>query len=385
MPRRAREAVIVAAANGPHVGAAGALAGVRVLELGGIGPGPFAAMMLADMGAEIVRIERPGGLSVEPPDSVLLRGRGAVALDLKTEAGLDLARQLATRVDVLIEGFRPGVTERLGLGPDWCLEHNPRLVYGRTTGWGQDGPYAGVAGHDINYLAASGALDAIGRRGQPPAVPLNLIGDDGAGGMLLVYGLLLALFERERSGAGQVVDAAMSDGLALMMGEYMSLLHAGRWNPERGSNEADSGAHYYDVYRTADDRFVAVGAIEPAFYRAFVERLGLPHLPQCADDPARWPDLKEQVAGVFATDTRDAWIARFEGVDACITPVLTLEEAAGNEHHLARGTLVERDGRVEPAPAPRLSRTPGALRGDTPDAQAVMARWLADDRAHQLG
>ena len=365
--------------EGSALSSGGPLVGLRVLELGSIGPGPFAAMMLADMGAEVVRIERPTGSGIDPPDSVLLRGRGAIVLDLKTDAGLERARQLVTRVDVLLEGFRPGVTERLGLGPDWCLEHNPRLVYGRTTGWGQDGPYAQVAGHDINYIAASGALDAIGRRGQSPAVPLNLIGDYGAGGMLLLYGLLLALFERERSGAGQVVDAAMSDGAALMMGEYSSLLAAGRWNLERGTNEANSGAHYYDVYRTADDRFVAVGAIEPAFYRAFVERLGIPDLPQCADDPTRWPGLKERVANVFATDTRDAWIARFVGVDACITPVLTVAEAERDEHHLARGTLVERDGRVEPAPAPRLSRTPGALRSEPPDAEAVIARWLDDD------
>lgn len=370
---------MVEPADAPRLDVGGPLTGVRVLELASIGPGPFAAMMLADMGAEVVRIERPGGWGIDPPDSVLLRGRGEIVVDLKTDAGLDLARRLAIRVDVLIEGFRPGVTERLGLAPDWCLEHNPGLVYGRATGWGQEGPYAGIAGHDINYLAASGTLDAIGRRGQPPTVPLNLIGDYGAGGMLLLYGLLLALFERERSGAGQVVDAAMSDGVALMMGEYSSLLHAGRWNPERGTNEADSGAHYYDVYRTADDRFIAVGAIEPAFYDTFVERLGIPDLPQCADEPDRWPELKERVASVFATDTRDAWIARFEGVDACVTPVLTLAEAERDQHHFARGTLVERDGRVEPAPAPRLSRTPGGLRQDPVDAEAVIAAWLGDD------
>jgi alpha-methylacyl-CoA racemase len=357
----------------------GPLAGIRVLELGGIGPGPFAAMMLADMGAELVRIERPEGPGVDPPGSVLLRGRAAMELDLKTDAGLELVRKLVTRVDVLLEGFRPGVTERLGLGPDWCLEHNPRLVYGRMTGWGQDGPYALVAGHDINYIAASGALDAIGRRGDPPAVPLNLVGDYAAGGMLLLYGVLLALFERERSGAGQVVDAAMSDGVALMMAEYESLRDAGKWNPARGTNEADSGAHYYDVYRTADDRFIAVGAIEPAFYRAFVEVLGIPDLPQCTDDPARWPELKEQVASVIATDTRDGWAARFEDVDACVTPVLTLEEAERNEHHLARGTLIERNARIEPAPAPRLSRTPGVLRDEPDDAQAVIDAWLGDD------
>jgi alpha-methylacyl-CoA racemase len=379
MPVRAREALIVGSGTRPD-GGGGPLAGVRVLELGSIGPGPFAGMMLADMGAELVRIERPGGPGVDPPGSLLLRGRGAIEVDLKTGDGLDLIRKLVTRVDVLIEGFRPGVTERLGLGPDWCLEANPRLVYGRTTGWGQDGPYAGVAGHDINYIAASGALDAIGRRGEPPAVPLNLVGDYAAGGMLLIYGLLLALFERERSGAGQVVDAAMSDGVAVMMAEYQSLRDAGRWNFERGTNEADSGAHYYDVYRTSDDRFVAVGAIEPQFYRALVDGLGIPDLPQCADDPSRWPELKERIASVFATDTRDAWAARFEGVDACVTPVLTLEEAERNEHHLVRGTLVERDGRIEPAPAPRLSRTPGALRsGEPPEAEAVIAAWLADD------
>ena len=200
--------------------------------------------------------------------------------------------------------------------------------------------------------------------------------------MLLLYGVLLALFERERSGSGQVVDAAMSDGVALMMAEYASLRDAGRWSPERGTNEGDSGAHYYDVYRTSDDRFVAVGAIEPAFYRALVEGLGIPDLPQCADDPARWPELKERVASVFATDTRDAWIKRFEGLDACVTPVLTLAEAERNEHHLARGTLVDRDGRIEPAPAPRLSRTPGALRSGPTDAQAVIAAWLADDETN---
>lgn len=356
----------------------GPLTGVRVLELGGIGPGPFAAMVLADMGAEVVRIERPGGPGVDPPDSLLLRGRGSIDVDLKTDEGLDLVRRLVPHVDVLMEGYRPGVTERLGLGPDWCLEHNPRLVYGRTTGWGQDGPYAQVAGHDINYIAASGALDAIGRRGQPPTVPLNLVGDYAAGGMLLLCGILLALYERERSEAGQAVDAAMSDGVALMMAEYQSFRDAGRWNFERATNEADGGAHYYDVYRTSDDGFLAVGAIEPAFYRAFVATIGLPDLPHCADDPSRWPELKEQVAAVIATDTRDGWAARFEGVDACVTPVLTLEEAERNEHHLARETLVERDGRMQPAPAPRLSRTPGALR-HSPDPETVIASWLADD------
>lgn len=357
----------------------GPLSGIRVLELGSIGPGPFAAMMLTDMGADVLRVERPGGSGIEPPDNVLLRGRPHVVLDLKSGQGLDRARRLATRADVLLEGFRPGVVERLGLGPDWCLERNPRLVYGRMTGWGQTGPMAGAAGHDINYLAASGALDAIGRRGDPPAIPLNLVGDYGAGGMLLLYGVVLALYEREGSGAGQIVDAAMIDGLALMMGEYASLLHAGRWNLERGTNEANSGAHYYDAYATADGRFVAVGAIEPAFYRELVTRLGIADLPHAVDDPAHWPELKARLAEVFATQPREVWTKLFADSDACVTPVLTLEEVERDEHHLRRGTLVEVGGRLQPAPAPRLSRTPGVLKHRIPDGESVVAAWL-DER-----
>lgn len=346
----------------------GPLEGVRVVELAGIGPGPFCAMVLADMGAEVLRVDRPDrvrpGRPERPPLDLLGRGRRSAAIDLKHPEGAAALLRLVERADVLVEGFRPGVMERLGLGPDVCLERNPRLVYGRMTGWGQEGPLAHAAGHDINYIALAGALHAIGRRGEPPVPPLNLVGDFGGGGLLLAFGIVCALYERERSGRGQVVDAAMVDGAALLMTMFFGMRAAGFWSDERGTNLLDTGAHFYEVYETADGRYVALGPIEPQFYRELLEKLGL------ADDPAfaaqmdrsRWPELKERLAAIFRTRTREEWCALLEGTDACFAPVLSLEEAPRHPHNVARGTFVEFEGVVQPAPAPRFGRTRPELR-----------------------
>lgn len=351
----------------------GPLAGIRVVEFGGLGPGPFAAMMLADAGADVVRVDRPAG----PVDGgALLRGRPWIGLDLKSDADLATARALVARADVLLEGFRPGVMERLGLGPEPCRAANPGLVYGRMTGWGQDGPRAHQAGHDINYLALTGALRSIARRGQAPVPPLNLVGDYGGGGMLLAVGVLAALLDRGRTGEGQVVDAAMVDGVSLLMTGVWSRAAQGRWRGEPGTNDIDTGAPFYDVYATADGEYMAVGSIEPAFWRALLEGLGL----DPADvgdqwDRARWPETKQQLAAAFRARTRAEWTARFDRVDACVTPVLSMAEAARDEHLAARATLVpDGEGHPGPAPAPRLSRT--ALSAGGPgDLEDALARW----------
>ncbi|MGI6873640.1 CaiB/BaiF CoA transferase family protein [Amycolatopsis sp. 3B14] len=331
----------------------GPLNGLRVVEFAGLGPAPFAAMMLADAGAEIVRIDRPGS---DRDGGILDRGRRTVHLDLKSDDGLARARELITSADVLIEGFRPGVMERLGLGPRACAELNPRLVYGRMTGWGQDGPLAAKAGHDINYLAVTGALRSIARRGQAPVPPLNLVGDYGGGGMLLAFGLLAALRERDATGRGQVVDAAMVDGVSLLMSGIWQRVADGRWQPEPGTNDIDTGAPFYDVYETADGEYLAVGSMEPQFYERLVRALGL--------DPARlpdqwdresWPATKKLFAEIFAGRTRAEWAEVFEPLDACVTPVLSMTEAAADPHLTARSTLRVDGDRVEPAPAPRIS------------------------------
>jgi alpha-methylacyl-CoA racemase len=346
----------------------GPLAGLRVVEFAGLGPGPFAAMMLADAGAEVVRIDRPGG----PVDGgALLRGRDWIGVDLKTADGHTVARRAAEAADVVIEGYRPGVMERLGLGPDALCAANPRLVYGRMTGWGQDGPRSAHAGHDINYLGLTGALRSIARRGQPPVPPLNIVADYGGGGMLLFAGILLALVERQGSGRGQVVDAAMVDGVSLLMTGIWSRLAQGRWPGAPGENELDSGAPFYDVYRTADDQYMAVGSIEPQFWSRLLKTLGLDPttLPDQWDRP-RWPEAKEKVATAFASATRAEWIERFADVDACVTPVLSMSEALADPHLKARGTLVmDPSGAVQPAPAPRLGRTP--LADGTTDVRAT--------------
>ncbi|MFO1325376.1 MAG: CaiB/BaiF CoA-transferase family protein [Burkholderiales bacterium] len=350
----------------------GPLTGVRVLEFEAIGPGPFCGMLLADMGADVLLVDRPSpaglGLDRERWNDVMMRGRRSVTLDLKSPSGAQAAQALATRADALIEGFRPGVMERLGLGPDALLAANPRLVYGRMTGWGQQGPLAARAGHDIDYIALSGALHAIGRAGGPPTPPLNLVGDFGGGGMLLGFGIACALWQAQRSGQGQVVDAAMVDGASLLATMFSGLRASGRWSDERGANVLDSGAPWYDCYRTQDDRYVAVGAIEPKFYAELLTRLGLAGeaLPAQADR-SRWAELRARFAAVFATRTRNEWARVFDGSDACVAPVLTFGEAARHPHDVARGGHVTVGGVEQPSPAPRYSRTPGSVRGAPPE------------------
>lgn len=339
----------------------GPLRGIRVLEIAGIGPGPFCALILADLGAEVIRIERPDGPEGSRKD-ISTRGRRSLALDLKRPEAVAAVLRLAEGADALIEGFRPGVMERLGLGPEPMQARNPRLVYGRMTGWGQHGPMAQQAGHDINYIALTGALHAMGRAGEPPAPPLNLVGDYGGGGMLLAMGILAALVERGTSGQGQVVDAAMVDGAALLMAPIYGMMARGRWQPERGRNLLDGTAPFYDSYACACGGFLAVGPIEPAFFAQMLRILGLPEA-EFADrmDPARWPAQKARLAAAFAMRTRDEWAAAFAGSDACVSPILSMAEAPRDPHLAARGTFVEREGVTQPAPAPRFSRTPSAL------------------------
>jgi alpha-methylacyl-CoA racemase len=344
----------------------GPLDGYRVVELVGIGPGPFAAMMLADMGAEVLRVDRASAVGrrgpADPRSDFLMRGRRSVGVDLKSPEGVEVLLELAERADALIEGFRPGVAERIGIGPEACLERNPRLVYGRMTGWGQEGPYAGAAGHDIDYIAVAGALEPLGRAGGPPVPPLNLIGDFGGGGMLMAFGVVCGLLEASRSGRGQVVDAAMVDGAALLMTFTHSLKAMGMWGGGRGENLLDTGSPFYDVYETADGRYVAVGALEPKFFAELLRLLGLDAaaLPD-QNDRARWPELRARFAEVFRTRTRDEWCKLMEGGDACVAPVLGMDEAPDHHHNRHRGTFVEVAGYVQPGPAPRFARTPGSV------------------------
>ena len=363
---------------------AGPLQGLKVVEVAGIGPGPFAAMLLADLGADVVRVDRPGGSSLSLGErDVLNRGRRSVAVDLKSPGGADVVLRLAERADVLIEGYRPGVAERLGIGPDACLARNPRLVYGRMTGWGQDGPLAHTAGHDIAYIAVTGALHAIGRAGGPPQVPLNLVGDFGGGAMYLVVGVLAAVWEAGRSGRGQVVDAAIVDGTAHLAGILHGYQSLGLWREARGTNLLDTGAPYYDVYETADGGHMAVGAIEPRFFAELLARLGVADLAPDQNDVSRWPELRDLLARTFRTKTREQWTELFAGSDACVAPVLSAKEAPKHPHLAARGTLVERDGLTQPAPAPRFSRTPATL--DLPpcaagaDTRAALTDWGFED------
>ena len=344
----------------------GPLAGIRVIEIAGIGPGPFCAMLLADMGADVLRIDRTAdsdlGLPRDPRFDLLNRGRRSVALNLKKPEGVAAALRLIGQADALIEGFRPGVMERLGLGPDICLERNPKLVYGRMTGWGQDGPLAEAAGHDINYIALTGALHAIGRAGGPPAPPLNLVGDFGGGALYLAFGIACALLEARRSGRGQVVDAAMTDGAASLMTMFYGFRAQGLWQDVRGANLLDSGAPWYDVYETRDGKHVAIGSIEGRFYAELIKRLGLEGEPLPKQyDLKRWPELRARFAARFREKTRAEWCAAMEGSDVCFAPVLTLEEAPKHPHNATRGTFIEVDGIVQPAPAPRFSRTPGGI------------------------
>ncbi|GAA4255561.1 CaiB/BaiF CoA-transferase family protein [Dactylosporangium darangshiense] len=358
----------------------GPLRGVRVVELAGIGPGPFAAMLLADLGADVVRVDRPGpGLPIGPPpgSDLVNRGKRSVAADLKTPAGLETVLALAERAHVVLEGFRPGVAERLGVGPEHVWARNPALVYGRMTGWGQDGPLAASAGHDITYLARTGALHAIGRAGGPPQVPVNLLGDYGGGALYLVVGVLAALRAAEATGRGQVVDAAIVDGVAHLGMILHSLLAAGLWRDRRGVNLLDTGAPFYDVYETADGRHVAVGAIEPQFYAELMARLGLDDPPE-QYDVAGWPALRARLAETFRGRTRDEWASVFDGTDACVAPVLSLTEARSDPHLAARATFLEIQGVPQPAPAPRFSHTPAAPGGAPPLPGQHTAEVLRD-------
>ena len=350
----------------------GPLAGIKVLEFEAIGPGPFCGMMLADMGADVLLVDRPGdsglGLGRSRWFDVMMRGRRSATLDLKSKSGAAAALELAGKADAIIEGFRPGVMERLGLGPEVLLVKNPKLVYGRMTGWGQDGPLAPRAGHDINYIALTGVLHAIGRAGSAPVPPLNLVGDFGGGGMLLAFGIASALVEAQRSGKGQVVDAAMVDGASTLAVMFFGMLAAGRWSETRGENILDSGAPWYDTYETKDGKHVAIGAIEPKFYDELLSRLGLKseNLP-AQQDRKGWPALRETFSETFRKKTRDDWCAVFDGSDACFAPVLTFSEARAHPHNVARGTFTHSGKVDQPAPAPRFSRTPGAIRRAPPE------------------
>src|SRR5215470_14101694 len=360
-------------AGGPAAISGGPLRGVRVIEFGGLGPGPFAAMLLADLGAQVLRVDRPprpdGSRGFAPTREARLdllnRGRRSAVLDLARPGATDVALRLVERADVLVEGFRPGVMERLGLGPEPCLHRRPSLVYGRMTGWGQDGPRATEAGHDIAYLAPTGALHAIGRPGGPPTVPLNLLGDFGGGGMLLAVGVLAALLEARASGRGQVVDAAIVDGTSLLITMIYGMLADGRWVDTRGTNLLDGGAPWYDVYQTADGAWMAVGALEEPFYRELLDVLGLDELGLdevgVRTDPRTWPRMRAAFAAAFASRSRAEWTERFAGRDACVAPVLSLTEAPRDPHLAARGTFIDAGGVIQPAPAPRFSRTPARL------------------------
>ncbi|WP_371588798.1 CaiB/BaiF CoA transferase family protein [Streptomyces virginiae] len=345
-------------ASGP-----GPLAGVRVVELAGIGPGPFAAMLLADLGADVVRVDRPGGggLAVDPAYDITNRGKRSVLLDLKSADGPARVLDLVERADVLLEGFRPGVAERLGVGPAECHARNPKLVYGRMTGWGQDGPLAETAGHDIAYIAVTGALGMIGKPGEPPAVPANLVGDYAGGSLYLVIGVLAALHHARATGTGQVVDAAIVDGTAHLTAMIHGMMAAGGWQDRRGANLLDGGCPFYGTYETSEGGYMAVGALEQQFYDTFVELLGIEDQAPARKDLARWGELREVVAARFRTRTRAQWTAVFEGSDACVAPVLSLREAPEHPHLAARGTFTDLGGIVQPAPAPRFSTTPGAL------------------------
>jgi len=344
----------------------GPLAGVKIIEIAGIGPGPFCAMMLADMGADVIRVDRAGhvrgGDPAAPPADVMNRGRRSIGVDLKSPGGVDTVLRLVESADGIIEGFRPGVAERLGIGPDHCFARNPKLAYGRMTGWGQDGPYAHTAGHDINYISLAGALEPMGRKGEAPVPPLNLVGDFGGGGMMLAFGMVCAILEARTSGEGQVVDAAMVDGAAALMTFFHGFRAMGIWNDERGTNLLDTGAHFYDVYETSDGKYVSIGSIEPQFYAELRDKLGL-------DDPewdaqmsrSEWAGLKDKLGAIFLTRTRDEWCELLEGSDVCFAPVLTMAEAPDHPHNKARGTFTEVAGVVQPRPAPRFSRTDSSI------------------------
>ncbi|RYE41235.1 MAG: CoA transferase [Hyphomicrobiales bacterium] len=359
----------------------GPLAGLKVVELGGIGPGPFATMTLADMGAEVVRVDRPGASELfpgSPRQDLLNRGKRSVVLDLKAPAAVEAVLSMVERADVLVEGYRPGVAERLGLGPDRCWERNPKLVYGRMTGWGQTGPLAAAAGHDIDYIALTGALHAIGPAGGAPQIPLNLVGDFGGGGAYLVIGVLAALREADRSGKGQVVDAAIVDGAAHLLTAINGFIAADSWSEERGTNLLDGGAPFYSVYETSDGRHIAVGAMEAKFYAELVRLLGVDVAIEKQLDRSTWDGTRKTFADAFGARTLAHWSEVFNGTDACVTPVVSMREAAEHPHVAARGTIVRRNGVLQPAPAPRFSRTKSELGLEPPLPGEHTAEVLAD-------
>lgn len=369
----------------------GPLQGIRVIELQGIGPGPFCGMMLSDMGAEVIRIDRAGnvvgGDAQNPPIDVLARGRSSIGVDLKNPDGVEVVLRLVETADALIEGFRPGVMERLGLGPEECLARNPKLVFGRMTGWGQEGPYAMAAGHDINYISLAGALEPIGRNGEAPVPPLNLVGDFGGGGMLLAFGVACGIVEAQRSGQGQVVDAAMVDGAASLMAMFHSMRALGIWNDERGTNLLDTGSHFYDVYECADGRYISIGSIEPQFYAELMRLTGLDGDEDFAAQLSRssWPELKERISAIFKTRTRDEWCEIMDATDVCFAPVLTLAEAPEHPHNQHREVFTELSGVIQPNPSPRFSRTeatiqsPPAHPGQHTDEVLRFVGYDADD------
>lgn len=358
----------------------GPLQGIKIIEMGAIGPGPFAGMLLADMGAEVIVVERYAVSKEHRMPDCNRRGKKSIALNLKQPEGVETLLQLIEQADVLFEGFRPGVMERLGLGPDLCLARNPKLIYGRMTGWGQEGPLAKAAGHDINYISLTGALFATGRADDKPVPPLNLVGDYGGGGMFLVMGILSALIERQQSGKGQVVDAAMTDGSAVLMSIFNSLHAMGMWTPKRGVNLLDSGAHFYDTYETKDGKYVSIGALEPQFYAQLIEKADLdPEVFSNQMNQQEWPKLKEELSRVFKEKTQAEWCAIMEGSDVCFAPVLDFIEAQQHPHNVARETYIEVDGLVQPAPAPRFSRTPSEVqfgpRAAGENTEEILETW----------
>jgi alpha-methylacyl-CoA racemase len=362
----------------------GPLAGYKVIELAGIGPGPLCAMLLSDMGAEVIRVDRVVasdlGVPMLPKFDLLCRGRRSIAIDLRKKEGAETMLRLVEKADALLEGFRPGVTERLGIGPQECLARNPKLVYGRMTGWGQEGPLAQAAGHDINYISLVGALHSIGRAGEAPVPPLNLIGDFGGGGIYLAFGLVCGMLEASKSGKGQVVDAAMVDGAASLMTMFYGLRAMGQWTDRRGENFLDSGAHFYNVYETADGKYISVGSIEAKFYAELLRLTGIEgkELPGQMDR-SKWPEMNEVLRGVFKKKTRDEWCKIMEGTDVCFAPVLSMEEAPRHPHNVFRGTFVEIDGVIQPGPAPRFSRTKAEVQGPPAKpgqhTEAVLRDW----------
>ena len=358
----------------------GPLQGIKVIEIAGIGPGPFCAMMLSDLGAEVIRVDRRTALGTGSKFNVLNRGRKSLAVDLKNPVCVESVLRLVESADATIEGFRPGVTERLGFGPDVCLERNPKLVYGRMTGWGQEGPMAQAAGHDINYISLSGVLHSIGRKGERPVPPLNLIGDFGGGGMLLALGVTSALLETQKSGKGQVIDAAMIDGSAALMASVYGLRAMGIWGEDRETNMLDGGAHFYDAYECADGKWISIGSIEPQFYALLLEKCEItdPDFQKQMDRDG-WPQLNAKIADIFKSKSRDEWCDLMEGTDVCFSPVLSLDEAPEHPHNKSRDTFINIDDVVQPAPAPRFSRTPTGRPAPPPKAgehtDQVLAAW----------